>query len=71
MPLRTQAELLGVSCRSLSYQPVPPSLEEVAIKHRIDGLYTVHPFYGSRKITVILNAEFTVLEKKSPRCLAS
>ncbi len=34
--------------------PVPISAEEVAIKHRIDALYTAHPFYGSRRITAAL-----------------
>jgi len=31
---------------SLYYQPVPPSAEEVRIKHRIDEIYTECPFYG-------------------------
>ena len=40
VPLTTQADLLRLSRASLYYQPVPPSSEEVAIKHRIDELYT-------------------------------
>jgi putative transposase len=46
-----QAQLLSLNRTSLYYQPVPPSAEEVALKHRIDELYTAHPYYGSRKIT--------------------
>jgi len=57
LPLKTQAELLGLSRASLYYHAVPPSAEEVAIKHRIDELYTRWPFYGSRKIAVLLNQE--------------
>jgi putative transposase len=57
MPLKTQAELLGLSRSGLYYHAVPPSAEEVAIKHRIDELYTRWPFYGSRKIAVLLNQE--------------
>jgi putative transposase len=57
LPLKTQAELLGLSRSSLYYHAVPPSAEEVAIKHRIDELYTRWPFYGSRKIAVLLNLE--------------
>jgi hypothetical protein len=57
LPLRTQADLLGLSRASLSYQPVPPSPEEVAVKHRIDALYTARPFYGSRTLTVIVHEE--------------
>jgi putative transposase len=57
LSLKAQAELLGLSRSSLYYRRVPPSPEEVAIKHRIDEIYTQWPFYGSRKITVVLNQE--------------
>jgi len=57
LSLRTQAKLLGVSRSSLYYQAVQPSPKEVAIKHRIDELYTRWPFYGSRRITTLLNRE--------------
>jgi putative transposase len=43
---------------------VPPSPEEVALKHRIDELYTTHPFYGSRKLTVVLAEEFGPINRK-------
>jgi putative transposase len=56
--------LLSISRRSLYYQPVSPPLEEVAIKHRIDELYTAHPFYGSRKLTVLLEPEFAPINRK-------
>jgi putative transposase len=64
LPLATQAELLGISRRSLYYQPVVPSPEEVAIKHRLDELYTAHPFYGSRKLTVLLAEQFGSINRK-------
>lgn len=57
LSLKTQAELLGISRSSLYYSPLPPSPEEIAIKHRIDEIYTRRPFYGSRRITVVLNKE--------------
>lgn len=60
LPLKVQAELLGISYSSLFYQPKPPAPRELAIKRRIDELYTAHPFYGSRKIAVILQPEFGV-----------
>jgi putative transposase len=53
--LATQVDLLGISRASVYYQPVGPSEREVAIKHQIDKIYTDYPFYGSRKITVVLN----------------
>ena len=60
LSLKVQAELLGISYSSLFYKPVPPSERELAIKRRIDELYTAYPFYGSRKIAVILQPEFGV-----------
>jgi putative transposase len=48
----------------LYYQPVAPPPEEVALKHRIDELYTAHPFYGSRKLTVLLAEEFGAINRK-------
>jgi putative transposase len=56
--------LLSISRRSLYYQPKPPPPEEVAIKHRIDELYTAHPFYGSRKLTVLLEEQFGPINRK-------
>jgi putative transposase len=66
-PLKTQADLLGLSRASLYYQPLPPSAEEIAIKHRIDELYTAHPFYGSRRIAANLRPEFIVNRKAVQR----
>jgi putative transposase len=60
LSLKVQAELLGLSYASLFYQPVPPSPRELAIKRRIDEVYTAHPYYGSHKITVVLRSEFDV-----------
>jgi putative transposase len=60
LSLRVQAELLGISYASLFYQPVPPSERELAIKRRIDEIYTACPFYGSRKIAFLLHPEFGV-----------
>ena len=41
--VRVQAALLGLNRSTLSYRPVPPSAAEVALKHRIDEIYTAHP----------------------------
>ena len=60
LSLKEQAELLGVSYSSLFYEPVPPTVRELAIKRRIDEIYTACPFYGSRKIAVILRPEIGV-----------
>ena len=69
MPLKTQADLLGISYSSLFYTPVPRSARELAIKRRIDEIYTAWPFYGSRRITAVLNREMTINRKKVQRCM--
>ena len=73
LPLKTQAELLGLNRSGLYYQPLAPSSEEVALKHRIDvagattpnELYTLRPFYGSRRITASLQREGWQLNRKA------
>ncbi len=57
LDMKMQAELLSLNRSSLYYQPVPPSTEEVALKYRIDELYTAHPYYGYRRITAQLQRE--------------
>ncbi len=65
LPLIQQAELLSISRSSLYYQPREPSAEEIAIKHRIDEIYTQSPFYGSRKIEAQLRREGVVINRKT------
>jgi putative transposase len=65
LPLTVQARLLGLSRASLYYQPVAPSPQEVALKHRIDELYTAHPYYGSRRITAVLRQEGQLINRKA------
>jgi putative transposase len=65
LPLTIQANLLSLNRSSLYYRPCAPSLEEVAIKHRIDALYTEHPFYGSRRITAQLRRDGMALNRKA------
>src|SRR5262249_18739669 len=40
LPFGVQADLLGIGRSSLYYRPRPSSPEEVALKHRIDAIYT-------------------------------
>lgn len=65
LPLSVQTELLSLSRASLYYQPVAPSAEEVALKHRIDAIYTTYPFYGSRRITVHLRRAGMMINRKA------
>jgi putative transposase len=60
LPLKTQTELLSLNRAGLYYRPLAPSAQEIAIKHRIDELYTRYPFYGSRRITAVLRLEWNL-----------
>ena len=57
LPLVTQVALLGLCRSGLYYVSVGPSAKEIAAKHRIDEIYTVHPIYGSRRMTAVLVRE--------------
>lgn len=65
LALSVQAELLGVSRSSLYYRSVAPSTAEIALKHRIDEIFTAHPFYGSRRITAQLRREEFIVNRKA------
>jgi putative transposase len=65
--IAVQAELLGLNRSSLYYEPVPPSPEEVRLKHRIDEIYTQYPFMGYRTIATILNREGDAIHKNTVR----
>lgn len=67
LAITQQADLLSLNRSSLYYQPVPPSPEEIRLKHRIDELYTEHPFLGYRKITAIMNREGDQIHKNTVR----
>jgi putative transposase len=67
LTLQQQADLLSISRASLYYRPVPPSAEEIAIKHRLDELYTEFPYYGSRKMKRLLGATWLISRKRVQR----
>ena len=57
LSITRQTELLSLHRSGLYYQPCSPSAAEVALKHRIDEIYTATPFYGSRRISEQLRRE--------------
>jgi putative transposase len=67
--LKTRCDLLSLNRTHVYYQPLPPSPEELAIKRRIDEVYTACPFYGSRKITIELQKEMSINRKTVQRCM--
>jgi putative transposase len=54
VPVSVQAGLLGINRTSLYYKPKEPSSEDLSVKAAIDRIYTRHPEFGYRKITVWL-----------------
>ena len=70
LSLSVQADLLSIGRSSLYYQPRPVSEEELALRHRIDEIYTGYPFYGSRKITASLRRDgWTMNRKRVQSCM--
>ena len=47
------------------YKPRSPSAEELTLKRRIDEIYTEYPFYGSRRITAVLQREGFLVNRKA------
>ena len=67
LTLQEQAELLSMSRSSLYYTPRLPCAEEVAVKHRIDVIYTKRPYFGSRRVLHTLQAEGVVIGRNTVR----
>lgn len=54
LPVKRQAELLGISRGSVYYQPLPICESELELMRRIDELHLEHPFAGSRMLRDLL-----------------
>lgn len=54
---REQCELLTLNRSSLYYKPKPIAPQKLELLNKIDEIYTKYPYYGSRRITVVLNQE--------------
>jgi putative transposase len=65
-----QCELLGLPRSSYYYRPVPVRDEELTLLRRLDEQYTRTPFYGVRRMTVVLReAGYAVNPKRVRRLL--
>lgn len=64
LTLTEQAQLLSLNRTSLYYEKKQVGEEELRIKNRIDEIYTKYPFYGSRRIHVVLNKEGVKINRK-------
>jgi putative transposase len=54
LPIRRQAELMGLSRGSVYYLPKPVAAEDLALMRRIDELHVNYPFAGSRMLRDLL-----------------
>ena len=57
LPIKRQAQLLGISRGTVYYHPEPVSDAELALMRRIDELHLEHPFAGSRMLRDLLRLE--------------
>lgn len=64
LPVTAQCRLLNVARSRLYYQPVPPSPDDLAVMRRIDELHLEYPFYGSRRMAVVLRDDGWVMNRK-------
>ena len=54
LPVKRQAELVGISRSSVYYLPEPVSAADLALMRVIDELHLEHPFAGSRMLRDML-----------------
>ena len=56
--LKQQCELIDLNRSTAYYKAAEPSEYEVETKNLIDRIYTKHPIYGSRRITITLRTAY-------------
>jgi putative transposase len=68
-----QAELLGIPRTSLYekqvQQPTQRTLDDILLMHKIDEIYTDHPYYGYRRVCAELNKTTPINLKKARRLM--
>jgi putative transposase len=64
-----QCELLGLGRSSYYYRPAEKSAEELTLLRRLDEQYTKTPFFGVRRMTVVLREEGYAVNPKRVRRL--
>ena len=64
LPVAAQCRLLQVARSTLYYQRVPVGSDELAVMRRIDELHLEYPFYGSRRMAVVLRDDGWVVNRK-------
>lgn len=57
MSIRRQCELLQLPRSSFYYEPVVCDADEVQVLHALDRVFTEHPFFGSRRLAVVVGEQ--------------
>jgi len=60
LSLTRQAQLLGISRSGLYKPPTPMRLERLALLRAIDKIYTAHPYFGTRRLWVVLARDYDI-----------
>jgi len=69
LSLRRQCQLVGLSRSGYYYQPAQESPINLLLMRLIDQQYTRTPFYGSRRMTILLNQWGHAVNRKRVRRL--
>jgi len=69
LSVRRQCQVLGLDRSGVYYQPAGMDAGELALCHRLDEIYTAHPFYGVRRMTEQLRREGQIINPKRVRRL--
>lgn len=64
LSVRQQCALLHLARSNLYYQPVEAHAEELALMRHIDRLYLEHPYFGSRRMEVVLRQQGLLINRK-------
>lgn len=69
LSIERQCELVGLARSSWYYQPVGEREENLEVMRELDEVYTAHPYYGVRRMTVVLRAKGYEVNPKRVRRL--
>lgn len=69
LPIKRQANLVGISRGTAYYRPEPMSQEDLALMRRLDEMHLEHPFAGSRMLRDLLRLQGTEVGRRHVRTL--
>jgi putative transposase len=64
LPVVAQCRLLKVARSTVYYRPVAADPDDLAVMRRIDELHLAYPFYGSRRMAVVLRDDGWLVNRK-------